>query len=114
MTARTEEPQVCEVVHLIAELSFKLGEYPLTRYPEGWICRVDDNWTVAGNGMPAPVRIGGEGTTLMGVTLEPYNFAVWWCGWLAGTFTPYGGGWIIAGECANEDALIAALRKRVG
>jgi len=114
MTHRTEpERDICDVADLIAQLALKLNEHPLNvKHPDGWICRVDDNWTIAANGTHMLVTVG-DGTKLTGVTLQPFNFAVWWNGWLAGTLNPYGG--VIAGHPAgaNEDTLIAALKKRI-
>jgi hypothetical protein len=47
----------------------------------------------------------------MDVTLQPYHAAAWWNGWLAGLLTPFDGSIAAHPTGANEDALIAALRK---
>jgi len=67
---------------------------------------IDDNWTIAAAGKEKYKTGGGE---LMDVELEPFHFAVWWNGWLAGIGNPYGGE-IAAGELANEKTLLAALK----
>ena len=40
--------------------------------------------------------------------LQTYTVAVWYQGWLAGLFTPFGGVFA-AGEGANEDTFLAAI-----
>jgi hypothetical protein len=45
----------------------------------------------------------------MEVALNPFHFAIWWNGWLAGIGTAFEGE-IAAGEGANEQAFSEALR----
>lgn len=73
-----------------------------------WIHKADENWTIAANGMDVPMDAEPEGC--MKCTLLPIDFAVWWHGWLVGTFNPLGG-IFAAGSEANEDRFIADMAK---
>jgi len=50
-----------------------------------------------------------SGDVLKGKTHDPIHCAVLYNGWLAGVFSP-AGGWIAAGEGANENTFIAACK----
>lgn len=65
------------------------------------------NWFVAINTDSKPAHGGPAGG--MDCDIPPCSVGVWWNGWLAG-FVDGGGGCIVAGECANEDSLLTALR----
>jgi len=75
-----------------------------------WIERVDSRWTFALNGKDKAVRVEPEGS--MGWDVQPYHVAVWFNGWAAGEFSPFSG-WMAAGDGANEETFIAALRDRL-
>lgn len=99
---------VCTVVDMICQLHLKLGE-PVLK-DRIWTHRLDKNWTIAANGKDHEVEVEPE--KCMKAKLQPIDFAVWWNGWLAGLFNPYGGTFA-AGSGANEDAFIKAVEKAV-
>jgi hypothetical protein len=69
-------------------------------------------WLVVVNGTQEPVSGKPSGT--MGYKdLPPVHAALFYNGWLAGEINP-AGGWIAAGECANEDTFISALSQNTG
>lgn len=94
-------------------LGLLLDVSDLKNYEGPWICKVDDRWTFAINGLDKPVAVDlGEGS--MGIEkLERFHMAIWFNGWLAGIIHPFGG-IICAGEAGNEDELIKALEARIG
>lgn len=90
------------------DLALALKVSKLNQMPGPWVHKVDDNWTIAVNGLKEPRRTEPEGC--MFVTLQPYEAAFWWNGWLAGLCGP-GGGTIAAHPSgANEDRLIADMK----
>lgn len=66
-----------------------------------------DPWIVVCNGTMEAVKVEPEGT--MGADLPPVHLAVFYNGWLADILNP-AGGWFAAGEGANEDNFIEAMR----
>ena len=64
-------------------------------------------WIVVCNGTTEKVDVAPEGT--MGAEVPPLNIAVFYNGWWAGLLNP-AGGWIAAGEAANEGSFIEAMR----
>lgn len=66
-------------------------------------------WRVVINGTEADheVALSDE---CMGATVPPVHMAVFWNGWLAGILNP-AGGVLAAGEAANEDTFIAAMKE---
>ena len=105
-----EEIQICVLAQKLIELAEVTGAASIKDLPGAWEHRVDDRWYVAANGHSTPVRV--EPLNAMAWDLPPYTFGVWFNGWFAGEFTPMGG-YMAAGETANEDALIAALDKAI-
>lgn len=95
-----KDKPVCEVMALIADYAFQRN-ICMKKYPHGWIAKIDENWTIAVNG-------GGNGEIEIGpkecmkIKLKPYNWAIWWCGWIAGTGDPFDG-ILAAGGMANQD-----------
>lgn len=96
---------VSEVFDMIARVAIALDAVPLTRWPAGWVLRVDARWKLVVNGSPEPIR--WEKIEIPGFhCYAEYN------GWPAGLFSPHGG--IIAGgSVANEADLIRALAARL-
>lgn len=92
---------------LIADLAIARNLHPLNKHPDCCEIVVDEHWTLAMNGHREPRKYKD-------VTVDPFTAYVEWCGWPAGVLLPTGGGWIAAGSAANEDALIAALKKALG
>lgn len=102
--------QICEAFDKIVQLGLKLGVSNLKDYPGAWVHKVDECWTVAVNGLDDPVRAKPQGC--MSVSIDPFNAAVWFNGWLAGSLDPYGG-ILAAGEGANEDTFIEAVDEAI-
>jgi hypothetical protein len=92
------------------ELHQHLGVAPLNQLPAPWVEKIDEQWTIAINGQETKQRI--EPTGAMAADVPPYYAAVWYNGWLAGLLTPFDG-ILAAGEAANEDTLIEAMRRRL-
>jgi len=101
-----EDRPVCEAFAAIAELCIALGEAPASNQPGCWELRLDDHWEIAFNGHEES-RLSSHGTAV-----HPYHCYVQFNGWPAGVFGPHGGV-IAAGECANEEAFLAAVRRRM-
>jgi hypothetical protein len=97
--------EIPEVLYWVAELAMADGAAPINRLPGCWARRVDDHWEIVVNGHDRPVEHGG-------VEVPPYTCVVKFDGWPAGVVDP-AGGIVAAGEAANEEALIAALKRAV-
>ena len=72
--------------------------------------KIDDHWYIAANGHKEGITVVPGG--MMEVELTPYNFAVWYNGWLAGLFDPFEG-IFAAGSAANADAFCAAIKEHL-
>lgn len=94
----------------MADLGIKLGIKNLREYPGAWVYRVDDEWTIAINGKDEPQRVEPEGC--MATTIQPFDAAVWFNGWLAATLSPLEG-IFAAGAGANEDTFIEAMDRAI-
>jgi len=97
--------QIVQLIHLRGTGTLNSRPQPcVTSFPG-----VDGGeWTVAANAKPEPVRY--EPPDGMKFTIECGWIAVWWNGWLAGSLNN-AGGIIAGGEMANEDSLLAAIKK---
>ncbi len=102
--------EVGEAFHLIVQLYDATDGSPLNEYDGAWVYRIDGSWTVAINGHDSAVHVGPDKS--MDFDLPPYHMAVWYNGWIAGLVTPDGGS-MAAGEGANEDTLIEALKAKL-
>lgn len=101
------DQEITVVAEKVFELAHVLGVANINKLPGAWVHDVDERWRIAVNGHNEPLTV--EATkTHMEATIDPYCFAVWCNGWLAGLMSPFDG-ILAAGEAANEDALIAAL-----
>jgi hypothetical protein len=92
---------VGEAFALIVELCMALGHENISTLPGLLRVDIDANWSVAVNGHKAIVDL-----------VPGYHVAISYNGFPAGLLNP-SDGMIVAGEAANEDALIAALRARL-
>ncbi len=102
-----DEMQFTAVFIKITELVRCLGVTNINQIPGAWFYRVNDRWEIAVNGHGCQIEIVSDGERL-GCTLDGFNTAIWYNGWLVGILTPVDG--ILAAGCAaNEDALIDAL-----
>lgn len=95
----------CAAFEAIASLCIALGQHPLTKHAGCWEQQIDERWWIAMNGHRAPVKCSA------GAEVPPFHCYVQFNGWPAALFGP-NGGVIAAGECANEDAFIQAVRAR--
>lgn len=102
-----ETESVSVLFDLIAQLCIGVGEAPIK--DKVWTFKVDDAWRFAVNGKREPLDIAAADGCMGYPDLKPYSCVVWYNGWLAGTFDPYGG-IIAAGTCANEGTFIEALK----
>ena len=110
-TNPTEERPIIDVAGKIAELCLARGNFPLTKYAGPFVDAIDDVWTFAANGHRRSFVVP-DTKERMGCELKPFEFAIWFNGWLAGIFDAYGGA-IVAGEGANEATLIEALDRAI-
>lgn len=92
---------------LIAELCSAHGLAPLNKH-RGCVVVEAGAWRITVNGHNRPARAHG-GSRLL---IPRFTAMVEFNGWPAGSLNPYGGV-IAAGEAANEDTLIEALRAEV-
>lgn len=93
-----------EVMLAIADLCFARGEAPVNKYAGCWECEVDEHWWVALNGHLEPVACS------RGPSVPQFSMYVEFNGWPAGIIDT-GDGVIAAGELANEDTFLAAVRE---
>jgi hypothetical protein len=94
---------MCEIYNLILDLIEKDGLKNIKDLL--WVRVIDEHWTVAVNGCPIV-------KSYKGLDISPYNMYIEWCNFPAGIINPYGGQ-ICAGEKANEDTLIEAIKKAI-
>jgi hypothetical protein len=88
----------------IAHMANRLGASPLSRYEDCWEYQVSDGWWIAVNGHAEPRRCSHNN-----IEVPPFTAYIEWNGWPAGFIDPRGGD-MAAGELANEDTLVAALK----
>jgi hypothetical protein len=94
-----------EVFFEIVQLGMAAGAERINELPGCWEYQVSDGWWIAVNGHREPK------TCSKGAEVPPFHAYVEWCGFPAGIVGPRGGV-IAAGEAANEDTLIGALRAK--
>ena len=95
-----------EVFVEIVEYSHRSGVTRINRLPGCWEFAAGD-WWLAVNGHDVPTRCS------RGFAVPPFQAYVEFCGLPAGLVSPRGGV-LAAGACANEAALLAALRALPG
>lgn len=88
---------------LLADYGNRNGAAPLSKFEACWEKQIDDQWWIAMNGHLEPKKCSH------GPEVKPFNCYVEFNGWPAGILDPFGG-IIAAGDCANEDAFIDALK----
>lgn len=96
---------ISQVFALVAELAQLDGAAPISSWPGLWERGIDEQWTIVANGHSTPMRYKN-------MDIPPYNHVVLYNGLLAGMFTPFDGT-IAAGQEANEDSLIQALKRAI-
>jgi hypothetical protein len=95
--------QLSEAFLEIANLGFRLGIESINKLPGCWEHQVDQHWWIAVNGHKEPIVCSA------GATVLPYSAYVQFNGWPTGLIDP-SGGIFAAGEAANEDNFINALK----
>jgi hypothetical protein len=86
----------------IAKLAAAYNLPPLNELPNVWECKVDEHWTIVVNGHK-------EKKQWHDIEIAPFHCYVEFNGFPAGIFSPRGGS-IAAGELANEETFINAVR----
>lgn len=100
----------------IVDLAAALAVRDIKDLPGAWEYKLDETWYVAVNAHSTVHTVTPPGG--MAVPVGPYEFAVWYNGWLAALFHPMAGGAFASGKGANtrtfHKAATAAIRKIKG
>jgi hypothetical protein len=96
-------PPIKEAFYEIVMLAERMGVEDINELPGCWECQIDERWWIAVNGHREPAKCSA------GPEVPPFTAYVQFNGWPAGIIDPYGG-IIAAGDAANEDAFITALK----
>lgn len=102
----TTEPQLIALMGPVLRLVQAHGFTAIDRLPGAAEIEIDAQWYLAVNGHDSEIEVSAPGR--MPATIPPYNFAVWYNGWLAGLFHPFDGSFA-AGSAANEKEFCAAI-----
>lgn len=94
---------------LIARIASKDRAAPLNQFVGCWVRRLDESWVIAVNAHSETLSC--EPPSCMSVDVAPRSCAVWFNGWVAGSFDPYSGGLIADGALANEATLAKAMEE---
>lgn len=94
---------ITEAFAEIVKLAERRGVARINDLPGCWEPEIGGEWKIALNGHREPAKSSS------GAEVPPFSAYIEYNGWPAGVIDP-SGGIIAAGECANEDAFIAALR----
>ena len=100
------EERMTEVFSKMVDLGVALGRRDIAKLPGCWEEQVDAAWWFAINPHRESVQCS------KGAAVPEFTAYVEFNGWPAGFINPHGGT-MAAGRIANEDALIAALDKRI-
>lgn len=95
-------------IEAIMNLAKALDVTGISALPGAWEQKIDDTWYLAINGKDHEVAVEPENA--MKAEIPPYHFCVWYNGWVAALFHPYGG-MFAAGEGANEDTFAVAVEE---
>ena len=101
------EEGISEAFALLAELGNAIVASPFNKHPGCWEYQIDDQWWIAVNGHTEPMACSRSE-----IAIQPFHCYIEFNGWPAGVMNPVGGT-IAAGDAANEDAFVQALRKRL-
>lgn len=99
-------PAICEPFGFIGKLAAVLGVRDINQLPGCWEHAIDEHWWIAINGHREMAQ------TSKGDDVAPFHCWVEFNGWPAGYFDVIGGT-LAAGEAANENAFIAALKAAI-
>lgn len=100
-----EEDRFAEAMVAVGDYAHTLGMIPVNQVEECWEQQVDENWWIAVNGHKEVVECS------RGIRVQPFTCYVEFNGWPAGIIHAYGGV-LAAGDAANEDTFVAALREK--
>ena len=103
MKRMTEERPLSAMFVAIADYALRQGVKSINALPGCWEQQIDEQWWIAVNGHREEC-LTSEGTAVPG-----FSAYVKYNGWPAGFVDPYGGTFA-AGEGANEDTFLAALK----
>ena len=98
-------------IESILILADALAVRDIAEMPGAWIYKVDDAWTVAVNGQTDVVTVEPNGC--MSLDLAPFDFAVFFNGWLAGIMSPNSDGVFASGTGANPQEFAEAVDRLV-
>jgi hypothetical protein len=109
MTAagRAMTDEISEAYIEVVNLARAIGVTRIDLMEGCWEHQIDDQWWIAMNGHKKPTKCSA------GATVPPFEMYVQFNGWPAGVVAP-NGGIIAAGELANEDTFIAAVKAAAG
>lgn len=93
----------------IAKFACALDAAPMNHHPGCWEIQIDERWWLAVNGHKEPHR---HSKSMGEEVLAPFHFYVEYNGWPAGIFSAAGGEFV-AGDAANEQTFIEALKARM-
>ena len=102
-TATQIDKPISEAYYALAEYGLSLGVENLAAIDGCWEHQIDERWWVAANGHREDQQCSH------GVAVPPFHWYIEFNGWPAGVIGPFQGV-IAAGEAANEDAFLAALK----
>ena len=97
--------QFAEAFIEVGQYGFRQGARSISKSPGCWESQVDKRWWIAINPHKVPTKCS------TGHEVPPVSVYIQYNGWPAGELNPRGG-WIAAGEGANEDTFIEALRAK--
>jgi hypothetical protein len=95
--------QISMAMVAVCDLALSLGFRDLNKRDDCWEHQIDANWWVAVNGRKEPTKCSH------GLTVHPYQCYIEFNGFPAGIIDPYDG-IIAAGDAANEDSFIEAVK----
>jgi hypothetical protein len=94
-----------EAMTAVADYAIAHQKFPMNCFEECWEEQIDEHWWIAGNGHNYPVECS------KGVEVQSFHVYVEFNGWPAGVINPFDGV-LAAGELANEETFIAALKEK--
>src|SRR4051812_42178304 len=99
----TEEIYIAEAMGAIADFAIGRGVTSINKLPGCWEAKIDEQWWIAVNAHNVSVECS------KGFDVQPFSAYIEYNGFPAGEVSP-SGGVIAAGDVANEDTFIAALK----
>lgn len=89
-------------IEAIGDLAEALKVKNIKDLPGLWTVDIDDKWKLSANGHRKTFD-----------NIPPFHFAIEFNGWPAGILDPLGNGMIAAGELANSDTFIQAVKDKI-